>query len=190
MRLSKSGLELIMQHEGFRPAPYLDAAGLRTIGYGHKLLPGEAFPMGVTQDEAASLLAREADTAAQAVARYVSAPLTQGQFDALVDFVYNLGATRFAASTLLRELNDGNLGAAALEFLKWDHCGGAENSGLKARREAEMRLFLQSDPANGPLPKNSPRLVPAQSAPAPPASARPLQPRGSSVTSSRSPAVR
>lgn len=161
MRVSPYGLELIMQHEGFRPSTYLDPAGIPTIGYGHKLRPGEYRPKGVTQAYAQNLLAQDAAAAGEAVARYVPVPLTQGQFDALVDFVYNLGAARFASSTLLQELNNGNLGAAALEFLRWDHCGGHENSGLRARREAEMRLFLNSDPATSPLPKSSPHLAPA-----------------------------
>lgn len=161
MRLSPSGFQLITKFEGFRPVTYLDAAGLRTIGYGHKLLPGENFHDGLTESEARDLLARDAAAAEQAVTRFVRYPLTQGQFDALVDFVFNLGAGRLSTSSLLRELNDGHIGAAALEFLKWDHCGGKENRGLKARREAEMRLFLESDPATSPLPKDAPQLVPA-----------------------------
>lgn len=161
MRLSPSGFCLVMQFEGFRTTIYHDSAGLPTIGYGHKLLHDESYPDGITESEAGTLLARDVDAAEQAIARLVRVPLSQGQFDALVDFVYNLGARRLASSTLLRELNDGNLGAAALEFLKWDRCDGNENSGLKARREAEMRLFLASDPATSPLPKDSPHLIPA-----------------------------
>jgi len=187
MRLSNSGFGLIQQFEGYRPVTYLDSAGVRTIGYGHKLLPSESFPKGVTLAEAASLLERDAAAAQQAVARFVRIPLTQGQFDALVDFVYNLGAARLASSTLLHELNDGNLGAAALEFLRWDYCGGKVNAGLKSRREAEMRLFLNSDPATSPLPKDSPHLAPAK---LPRAPRLPQAPPPSSVTSSRSEAAR
>ena len=161
MRLSPSGLRLITQFEGFRPITYLDSGGLPTIGYGHKQLRSESYPGGITEPEAQALLASDANAAEQAVARFVRVPLSQGQFDALVDFVFNLGAGRLASSTLLRELNDGNLGAAALEFLKWDHCSGRERAGLKARREAEMRLFLASDPATSPLGKDSPHLTPA-----------------------------
>lgn len=161
MRLSPSGFQLITIFEGFRPVTYLDAAGLRTIGYGHKLLPGENHLDGITEAEARDLLARDVAAAEQAVNCFVHFPLSQGQFDALVDFVFNLGAGRLATSSLLRDVNDGHIGAAALEFLKWNHCGGKENPGLKARREAEMRLFLESDPATTPLPKDSPQLVPA-----------------------------
>ncbi len=194
MRVSPYGLELIMQHEGFRPTTYLDPAGIPTIGYGHKLMPGEFRPKGVSETEAQELLTRDAAAAGQAIARFVHVPLTQGQFDALVSFVYNLGAARLASSTLLHQLNSGNLGAAALEFLKWDHCGAKENSGLKARREAEMRLFLNSDPATSPLPKSSPHLAPAAKVvPAvkiPRAPRLPQGPPPSSVTSSLSAAVR
>ena len=68
-------------------------------------------------------------------------PLTQGQFDALVDFVFNLGAGRLASSTLLTYLNAGNTDAAAWQLLAWDHAGSTEIAGLKARREAEFRLW-------------------------------------------------
>lgn len=183
MRISPFGLELIMQHEGFRPTTYLDPAGIPTIGYGHKLMPGEFRPKGITESQAQDLLARDAAAAGQAVARFVHVPLTQGQFDALADFVYNLGAARLASSTLLRELNNGNLGAAALEFLKWDHCGNKENAGLKGRREAEMRLFLNSDPATSALPTSSPHLAPVKQRREP---RLPQGPPPSSVTSSRS----
>jgi lysozyme len=161
MHLSSFGLRIITQFEGFRPDTYLDSTGLSTIGYGHKLLPGESYPAGLTEPVARLLLARDAEAAERAVARFVRIPLTQGQFDALVDFVFNLGAGRLATSTLLCQLNHGNIGAAALEFVKWDHCGTRENACLKTRREAEMRLFLESDPATSPLAKNSPHLVPA-----------------------------
>jgi lysozyme len=191
MRISPSGLELIMQFEGFRSTVYLDSVGIPTIGYGHKLLTSEYRPKGVTQQYAQQLLAQDADAAGEAVAHLVQVPLTQGQFDALVDFVYNLGAARLASSTLLQELNGGNLGAAALEFLKWDHCGGRENTGLKARREAEMRLFLNSDPATSPLPRSSPHLAPAKPhAKVPRAPRLPQGPPPISVTSSRSEAAR
>jgi lysozyme len=67
--------------------------------------------------------------------------LTQGQFDALVDFCFNLGAGRLASSTLLRCLNAGRCDAAAEQLLRWDLAGGEVNLGLKARRETELRLW-------------------------------------------------
>jgi lysozyme len=71
----------------------------------------------------------------------VNVPLTQGQFDALVDFVYNLGVGNFESSTLLRDLNAGDMDAAANEFDKWDHVSGQVVAGLLRRREAETKEF-------------------------------------------------
>ena len=71
----------------------------------------------------------------------MKAPLTQGQFDALVDFCFNLGAGRLIASTLLKCLNAGRYDDAAEQLLLWDHASGQECSALKARREAETELW-------------------------------------------------
>lgn len=143
MNISAQGLALIKISEGFRGRVYLDVAGLPTVGYGHKLnlAAHEAFPNGVTEEQASTMLAADVAAAEQAVTRLVHVELTQGQFDALVDFCFNLGAGRLAGSTLLKELNAGNYHAASLEFLKWDHAGLVELPALKARRQAEFKLF-------------------------------------------------
>ncbi len=141
MQLSAEGLELIKQFEGFRSHAYLDVAGFQTIGYGHRIVPPENFPEGVSERQAEALLASDVARAERAVASMVEVPLTQGQFDALVDFCFNLGAGRLARSTLLRALNAGRSDAAAEQLLRWDLAGGVVNVGLKARREAELRLW-------------------------------------------------
>jgi len=120
---------------------YQDILGLPTIGYGHRLLPEETFPEGVSDSEATNLLAADVHTAELAVHRLVKVLLTQGQFDALVDFVYNLGAGRLAGSTLLKELNNESYEAAAAELLRWDHAGAREVEALEARRAAEFELW-------------------------------------------------
>lgn len=147
MRTSPAGVRLLKQCEGFRATIYRDAAGLPTIGYGHRLVPGESFPGPITEAEGESLLAADLARAEDAVMRLVTAALTQPQFDALVDFTFNLGAGRLAASTLLKHLNAGRTTEAAEQILRWDHCGHAEVAGLKARREAEFRLFSGLEPA-------------------------------------------
>jgi lysozyme len=141
MDLSAAGLLLLKHSEGFRATIYRDVAGLATIGYGHRLSPGETFPNSIKQAQAEALLSADVTTAEQAVLRLVKVPLTQGQFDALVDFVFNLGAGRLAGSTLLKDLNAGDSDAAGAQLLLWDHSGAQEIAGLKARREAELRLF-------------------------------------------------
>jgi lysozyme len=141
MQLSAQGLELIKQSEGFRSRQYLDAGGLATVGYGHRIVPPEAFPNGVTEEQAATILLNDAHRAEQAIGRLVTVPLSQGQFDALVDFCFNVGAGRLATSTLLKELNEGQYAHAGLELLRWDYAAGQPNAGLKARRTAELQLW-------------------------------------------------
>ena len=79
------------------------------------------------------------------VLRLVKVARAQCQFEALVDFVFNLGAGRLASSTLLKDLNAGKYGDAAQQLLAWDHAGGEEIEGLKERHEAEHALWLTPD---------------------------------------------
>jgi lysozyme len=147
MELSAQGLELIKRSEGFRSQQYLDAAGYETIGYGHKIALKESFPHAITENQATELLISDVRRAEQAVGRLVAVPLTQGQFDALVDFCFNIGAGRLATSTLLKELNAGQYAHAGLELLRWDHAADQPNAGLKARRTAELQLWIGGKPA-------------------------------------------
>ena len=141
MQLSTTGLELLKRSEGFRSHMYNDVNGFPTIGYGHRLRPAEAFPYGISEAQATGMLAADVREAEQAVARLVRVPLTQGQFDALVDFCFNLGAGRLESSTLLKVLNSSRYTDAAAQLLRWDIAGGVVNAGLKARREAEFALW-------------------------------------------------
>ncbi len=150
MKFSTAGMELLKRSEGFRNRVYLDVAGFPTIGYGHRLLHPESFPNGITELQASNLLASDVRDAEQAVERLVKVPLSQGQFDALVDFCFNLGAGRLAASTLLKSLNAGRFDEAAQELLQWDHADGHEIAALKTRRQAEVELWH-----NTPVPRQS-----------------------------------
>jgi len=149
MNMSIPGMDALKKHEGFSATVYLDAAGLPTIGYGHKLKRGESFPDGVDEATAIGLLAGDIQDAEDAVNAGVivpwGAPLSQARFDALVSFAYNVGAGAFAGSTLLKKLNAGDLDGAAAEFARWNkiHVAGelVANAGLSARRDAEARLF-------------------------------------------------
>ncbi|HEY1802877.1 MAG TPA: lysozyme [Terracidiphilus sp.] len=141
MHLSGEGLELIKRSEGFRAQVYRDVAGFPTVGYGHLIQHTESFPVAITEPQAAALLAKDVLAAELSVARLVKVEITQGQFDALVDFCFNLGAARLAGSTLLRDLNAGRHDAAAQQLLSWDHAGGVVVAGLKTRREAELRIW-------------------------------------------------
>jgi lysozyme len=144
MHLSAAGLELLKQCEGFRDRTYTDMAGFHTIGYGHRLSVTESYPNGIDLAQGEEILASDVANAELAVNRLVKAPLSQGQFDALVDLVFNLGSGRLASSTLLSYLNAQKYDAAAWQLLAWDHCGAREIAALKARREAEFRLWAPS----------------------------------------------
>ncbi len=141
MQLSNAGLELVKRSEGFRSLTYLDVNGFQTIGYGHRILPSESFPGAITESQAAAILASDLLVAELDVLRFVKVLLTQGQFDALVDFCFNLGGERLAASTLLKVVNCGRYQDAAEQLLRWDLAGGQVNAGLKARRQAECELW-------------------------------------------------
>lgn len=152
MELSEIGLELIKTSEGFRSHVYSDVAGIATIGYGHRLLPNETFPNGITHAQALDLLTADVQHAEQGVERLVKVPLTQGQFDALVDFCFNLGAGRLASSTLLKDLNASLCNQAGEQLLRWEIAAGKVSPGLKTRREAEFQLWQSSSTPPPPLP--------------------------------------
>ncbi|WP_330114087.1 lysozyme [Pseudomonas sp. JS3066] len=141
MRTSDAGVALVQGYEGLRLTAYRDSVGVLTIGYGHT---GADVKQGmtITRDEAERLLRDDLHDAESAVEKAVRVPMTQGQFDALVSFVFNLGAGRLQTSTLLRKLNDRNYIGAADEFPRWNKAGGKVLAGLTARRGAERALFL------------------------------------------------
>jgi lysozyme len=141
---SETGLALTRQFEGLHLTAYIDLASIWTIGYGHTG-PGVHAGLTITLEQAEILLAGDVARAATCVNHLVTTPLTQNQFDALVDFAFNLGPTALANSTLLRNINAGDLAAAAAEFERWDHVRGIVVPGLLRRREAEAKLFTTSD---------------------------------------------
>jgi len=90
MDYSPDGLKLTQSFEGCRLKAYLDSVGVPTIGYGHT--HGVTMGMTCTQEQADAWLQEDTQGAVQAVNNLVTVPLTQQQFDALVDFTFNLGA--------------------------------------------------------------------------------------------------
>jgi lysozyme len=144
MNISSAGLELIKRFEGFRTHTYLDVAGLPTIGYGHLIKAGESFPNGIAEEQATALLVADVQSAVQAVERLVKVPLSQGQFDALVSWTFNLGSGRLATSTMLKDLNAGRYDDAEAQLLTWVNAGGHPQPGLVTRRQAEAALWKDS----------------------------------------------
>ncbi|HDT6063273.1 TPA: lysozyme [Enterobacter kobei] len=145
MQTSEKGIALIKQFEGCKLTAYQDSVGVWTIGYGWtKPVDGKPIRAGMTikQETAERLLKTGLVSYENDVSRLVKVDLTQGQFDALVSFTYNLGARSLSTSTLLRKLNAGDYAGASDEFLRWNKAGGKVLNGLTRRREAERALFL------------------------------------------------
>lgn len=139
MTYSEDGLHLTEQFEGCKLDAYQDSVGVATIGYGHTR--NVTMGMTCTQEQAEQWLQEDVQSAADAVNRLVTVELTQQEFDALVDFTFNLGAGNLQSSTLLRLLNSGDYTGAAAEFQKWDKAGGQVLAGLLRRRQAEADMF-------------------------------------------------
>jgi len=141
--ITQNGLSLIKRFEGFEPKIYLDAAGLPTIGYGHLLLQGEAemFKNGISEAAGEALLIKDVLLAEQAVCRLIKAPLTDGQFDALVSFTFNLGSGALQRSTLRHKVNREEHEEVPEQFMRWVWAGGRKLKGLIRRREAEATLY-------------------------------------------------
>jgi lysozyme len=139
MHTSQKGLDLIKSFEGLRLSAYKCPADVWTIGFGTTagVKPGQA----ITKERAEELLREDVKRFEAQVLRLVKVPLTQGQHDALVSFVYNLGAGNLSNSTLLRLLNAGDYAGAAAQFDRWNKAGGKVLAGLVRRRAAERALF-------------------------------------------------
>ena len=146
MKTSDMGLSLIKSFEGFSARPYRCPAGIPTIGYGATYYPdGRRVTMQdrpVTEADATAMLRSMLASYEAGVNRYVQVPLTQGQFDALVSFAYNLGLSALKNSTLLRLVNARDWRGAAAQFGRWNRAGGKVLPGLTRRREAERQMFV------------------------------------------------
>lgn len=138
-----AGMALTRSFEGLRLEAYLDQRGVWTVGYGHTG-PEVHAGLTITEAETEAFLASDIAGAVAVVNRLVTREISQNQFDALVDFAFNLGPASLARSTLLREVNAGDFVAAAKEFLLWDHVDGRVVPGLLRRRQAEAELFAKA----------------------------------------------
>lgn len=138
----------IQQWEGLRLEAYQDGAGVWTIGYGHTggVKPGQVC----TKAQADAWLRADLAESEYAVAHLVKVDLTDNQFGALVAFVFNVGVSAFAGSTLLRKLNAGDYAAVPGELAKWNKITvkgrKVASKGLSNRRAAEAGLWASDAP--------------------------------------------
>ena len=154
MQMSENGQRKVADWEGFKHRAYHDAAGKLTIGVGHLLTRSELsageiwiqgaavrYAAGLTDRQVLDLLAQDLEGAENAVNECVEVELQQNQFDALVSFCFNVGATAFKNSTLLRRLNQGGYEEVPAQLRRWVHCRGVVVPGLVSRREHEIALW-------------------------------------------------
>lgn len=142
MKISKQGIKLIKKFEGFKPYTYLCPANILTIGYGHTR--GVRLGQTCTEEEAEQFLKEDLELAEAEVNKVAEkVDLTQGQFDSLVSFTFNIGAGNFQTSTLRRKvLNNPADPSIKAEFGKWVYVRGKVNQGLQRRRLEESRLYF------------------------------------------------
>ncbi|HBI10206.1 MAG TPA: lysozyme [Franconibacter pulveris] len=127
--------------EGRRYEAYQDIAGVWTVCDGHTgadIIQGKKY----SDRECDTLLRQDLLPVRRAVESLVTAPLSDYQRAALYSFVFNVGETAFAQSTLLHKLNAGDRKGACEELRRWVYAGGAKWRGLQNRREMERVLCL------------------------------------------------
>ena len=157
MNVSPKTIHMIKHHEGVRQNPYKCPAKLWTVGVGHVMFPEQgklkidqrdAFvppPEAMrkySMEEVDGILRGDLDRFERGVERFCPVPLTQGMFDGLVSFSFNVGLGTLQRSTLRQKLLRGDKEGAAQELLKYCMAGGKILKGLQKRRIDERALFL------------------------------------------------
>lgn len=134
MQTSEQGIAFIKSNEGLVTHVYSDN-GKQAIGYGHDLLPGESYTT-ITEAQADALLRADLGYRFEpAVNSLVPPSCTQNQFDACIDFAYNLGVAS------LRTMLAHGWSEVPAQMPRWDIVGSQPNAGLLARRQKEVAMF-------------------------------------------------
>ena len=139
--ITQEGLDLIKDFEGLYLESYICPGGYPTIGYGHVIRKGRESPKKITKEVAESLLRKDVEWAEFAVLRLIDVPLTDGQFDGLVSFTFNLGSGALQRSTLRRKVNREEHREVPAELLRWVWAGGKKLKGLIRRRIQEGKRY-------------------------------------------------
>jgi lysozyme len=155
MKISDKCLEMIRHHEGVRYRPYKCPAKLWTVGVGHVLYPEQGkLPLDrrgdyalldkdnrqFSKEEVDGILRADLQRFERGVRTFCPCDLTQGMFDALVSFSFNVGLGTLQRSTLRQKILRGD--AAEDEFLRYTIGGGKVLKGLVNRRNDERALYL------------------------------------------------
>lgn len=145
--------DITKEFEGCRLKAYKCPAGVWTIGWGHTSeigAPHVTPNMVITQKRADEILDADLAVCTEVVDRLVKVHLTPNQQEALADFVFNVGESQFASSTLLKRVNAKRFADVPAELMKWTRGGGRVLPGLVKRRQATAILWRGID-AKHPL---------------------------------------
>ena len=143
MKISQKGIDLIKSFEGCKLYAYRDSVGVATIGYGHT--KGVKMGMSITQQQAETFL-KEDIVPVERVLNGMGINYTQGQFDALTSWIFNLGQGNFKSSTMYKYIVAGKSDIEITDqMVKWHHADGKPLLGLKRRRVAEANMWLGQD---------------------------------------------
>lgn len=157
MKVSDKTIEMLKHHEGVRLKPYQCPALLWTVGVGHVIDPNHArvplaerkalpIPDGwnrtLSMEEVNEILKKDLQRFESGVLRLCPSIASQGQFDALVSFAFNVGLGNLQRSTIRMKHNRGEYEDAAEAFMMWTKAGGRELPGLVKRRKDEKSLYL------------------------------------------------
>jgi len=142
--------EHIKASERLMLTAYFDPVGVPTIGWGNIKSVTSADVRAsktITRDEAERLFEADLDEAERGVRDNVLVSLSQNQFDALVDFVFNCGVGNFKSSTLLTRLNAGLYDEVPIQLMRWTKGRDRKTNkmvelpGLVTRRKWEVDLW-------------------------------------------------
>ena len=149
MQMSQEGIDaLLKKFEGCKLKAYRCPAGICTIGYGHTSAagaPAVTDGMVITQQQCDDILRRDLVKFETAVHDMVKQPLTQHQFDVLVDFAYNAGLGALQKSTLLKKVNAAQFDDVPAELAKWTKNKGKVLPGLVRRCQARSAWWLSHE---------------------------------------------
>lgn len=148
-RLSEKGKELIEKHEGKVNRVYVCPGGKLTGGIGHALSATDRrhykFGSPISDVVIYAWFDDDVEKAERTVNNWVVREISQSAFDALVSFVFNVGADNFKRSTLLKKLNRGDIKGASEEFGRWVYSKKKKLQGLVKRRAEEAQLFRDAE---------------------------------------------
>lgn len=143
MFTSQNGIDLIKKYEGCKLTAYKCPAGVPTIGYGHT--QGVKMGMTITQAQADAFLKADIKPL-ESILNKMGINYTQGQFDALISWLFNFGIGNFNSSTLKKKiLTKASDIEITDQIIKWVNVGGKAMLGLKKRRIEEANLFLNKE---------------------------------------------